>query len=281
MRDPYDVLGVSRDATLDEIKRAFRGRAKELHPDANPGDGGTAERFKDVSAAYEILTDPEKRAHYMRGDWDPWRDGDWGGAHGRSDDIVFDKEFGPGDREADLFGDIAGNRRGRGGTSMIIQGENMAEDLTVTFVEAAVGVRKRIELMTGPAIELNVPPGVADGEVLRVPGYGFPGLGGAPPGDLNITVAVTPHEVLSRDAFDVRMDLEIAGDRLRVGDRVRVPTIGGEMAVEIPAGAEPGQVLRLRGMGIRDRVSGGRGDQYVRLVTPKETAGEAAASANP
>jgi DnaJ-class molecular chaperone len=266
VRDPYNVLGISRDATLDEIKRAFRTRAKELHPDANPDDENAAERFKDASAAYEILTDPEKRAHYMRGDWDPWRDGDWGGAGGRSDDIVFDKEFGPGDREADLFGDIAGNRRGRGGTSMIIQGENMAEDLTVTFIEAAVGVRRRIELMTGPAIKLNVPPGIADGEVLRVPGYGFPGLGGAPPGDLNITVAVTPHEVLSRDTFDVRMDLEIAVDRLRDGDRIRVPTIGGEMAVEIPAGAEPGQVLRLRGMGIRDRVSGGRGDQYVRLV---------------
>ncbi len=266
MKDPYGVLGVSRDATLDEIKRAFRGRAKELHPDANPGDADTAERFKDVSAAYESLTDPEKRTHYMRGDWDPWRDGDWGGAHGRSDDIVFDKEFGPGDREADLFGDIAGNRRGRGGTSMIIQGENMAEDLTVTFIEAAVGVRKRIELMTGPAIELNVPPGVADGEVLRVPGYGFPGLGGAPPGDLNITVAVTPHEALSRDTFDIRMDLAVAGTEMRDGARVRVPTIGGEMALEIPAGAEPGQVLRLRGMGIRDRVSGGRGDQYVRLV---------------
>ena len=108
VRDPYGVLGISRDATLDEIKRAFRGRAKELHPDANPTDADAAERFKDASAAYEILTDPEKRAHYMRGDWDPWRDGDWGGAHGRSDDIVFGDEFGPGDREADLFGDIAG-----------------------------------------------------------------------------------------------------------------------------------------------------------------------------
>ena len=260
------MLGISRDATLDEIKRAFRGRAKDLHPDTNPGEEDTAELFKDVSAAYEILTDPEKRAHYMRGDWDPWRDGDWGGAHGRSDDIVFDKEFGPGDREADLFGDIAGNRRGRGGTSMIIQGDDMAEDLTVTFIEAAVGIRKRIELMTGPAIELNVPPGIADGEVLRAPGYGFPGLGGAAPGDLNITVAVTPHEVLSRDTFHVRMDLEVAGAGLRDGARIRVPTIGGDMALEIPAGAKPGQVLRLRGMGIRDRVSGGRGDQYVRLA---------------
>ena len=261
------MLGVSRDATLDEIKRAFRGRAKEFHPDTNSGDKDTAERFKDVSAAYEILTDPEKRAHYMRGDWDPWRDGDWGGAHGRSDDIVFDKEFGPGDREADLFGDIAGNRRGRGGTSMIIQGDDMAEDLSVAFIEAAVGVRKQMELITGATVELNVPPGIADGEVLRVPGYGFPGLGGAPPGDLNITVAVTPHEVLNRDTFDIRMDLEVADTRLRDGARVRVPTIGGEMALEIPAGAEPGQVLRLRGMGIRDRVSGRRGDQYVRLAT--------------
>ena len=102
--------------------------------------------------------------------------------------------------------------------------------------------------------------GLADGPLA------FPGLGGAPPGDLNITVAVTPHEALRRDAFDVRMDLEISAARMRDDDRVRVPTIGGEMAVEIPAGAEPGQVLRLRGMGIRDRVSGGRGDQYVHLV---------------
>ncbi len=150
---------------------------------------------------------------------------------------------------------------------MIIQGDDMAEDLTITFVEAAVGVRRRIALMTGPTIELNVPPGVTDGEVLRVPGYGFPGLGGAPPGDLNITVAVTPHDVLCRDAFDVRMDLAVAGARPRDVTRVRVPTIGGEMALEIPANAEPGQVLRLRGMGIRDHVSGGRGDQYVRLVS--------------
>ncbi len=269
MKDPYDVLGVSRDATLDEIKRAFRGRAKELHPDANPGDDGAADGFKDVSAAYEILTDPEKRAHYTRGDWDPWRDGEWGGAGGRSDDIVFDKEFGPGDRAADLFGDIAGNRRGRGGTSMIIRGDDMAEDLRIAFIEAAVGVRRRLELMTGPALELNIPPGTADGEVLRVAGYGFPGLGGAPPGDLNITVAVTAHEALSRDAFDVRMALAVSADQLRHGARVRVPTIGGEMAVQIPAGAVPGQVLRLRGMGIRDRVSGGRGDQYVRLVAAK------------
>lgn len=266
MKDPHDVLGVSRDATLDEIKHAFRGRAKKLHPDANPDDANAAERFKDASAAYEILTDPEKRAHYTRGDWDPWRDGDWGGAHGRADDILFDKEFGPGDREADLFGDIAGNRRGRGGTSMIVRGDDMAADLALTFIEAAVGARKRIELVTGAAIEINVPAGTADGEVLRVPGYGFPGLGGAPPGDLNITVAVTPHEVLSRDTFDVRMELAVSGTELRDGVRVRVPTIGGEMAVEIPPGSEPGQVLRLRGMGIRDRVSGGRGDQYVRLV---------------
>jgi DnaJ-class molecular chaperone len=131
-------------------------------------------------------------------------------------------------------------------------------------------VRKRVELMTGPAIELNVPSGVADGEVLRVPGYGFPGLGGAPPGDLNITVQVAPHEALTRDAFDVHMDLVVTDAQLGAGDRVRVPTIGGELAVQIPAGAAPGQVLRLRGMGIRDRLSGGRGDQYVHLI-PTDT----------
>ena len=265
MKDPYDVLGVSRDATLDEIKRAFRGRAKELHPDANPGDDGAAERFKDVSAAYEILTDPEKRAHYMRGDWDPWRDGDWGGAGGRSDDIVFDKEFGPGDREADLFGDIAGNRRGRGGTSMIIPGEDMAVDLTVSFIEAAVGVRKPIELITGPRIELNVPPGVTDGEMLSVPGYGFPGLGGGPPGDLWISVSVRPHPIFRRAGKNLELDLPITLAEAVKGARVEVPTLDGRVTLAVPPGTSSGTRLRMRGQGIPGGSRESAGDLLARI----------------
>lgn len=126
MKDPYKVLGVARDATPDEIKQAFRRLAKQSHPDRNPGDVAAEERIKEVTSAYEILTDPEKRAMHQRGGG--WRGGDWGGGGdppwaGRDD--IFDAGFGGGDTRADLFGDIAGNRRGRGGTSMMIPGEGM------------------------------------------------------------------------------------------------------------------------------------------------------------
>lgn len=268
MKDPYKVLGVARDATLDEIKQAFRQLAKESHPDRNPGDAAAEERFKDVTAAYEILTDPEKRAMHQRGG--DWRGGDWGGAGappwaGRDD--IFDAGFGSGDTAADLFGDIAGNRRGRGGTSMKIPGEDMAEEIRLPFLEAAAGVAKTIDLATQISVDVIIPAGVRDGEVVTVPGYGFPGLGGAPPGNLNVIVRIDPDPVLSRDVFDVRMEFAATTGQMAEGARVVVPTIGGEMGLDIPAGAKPDDALRLKGMGFKDPVSGRRGDQIVTLTS--------------
>lgn len=271
MRDPYSVLGIARDATLEEMKRAYRRLAKELHPDRNPGDDGAAERFKDVTTAYEVLTDPEKRARHERGGGDWWTTGKggFGGPPWADDADIFDPGFGTGEQFADLFGDIAGNRRGRGGTSMVIPGEDMAEMLRVPFLEAAVGAVKTITLVTEISVDVPVPPGTRDGETLTIRGYGFPGMGGAPPGDLNVIVAVDPHPVLRRDVFDVRMDLAATAAQTRRGARVTVPTIGGDMALKIPAGARAGDTLKMKGLGFLDPVSGRRGDQLVTLTRPR------------
>jgi DnaJ-class molecular chaperone len=263
MNDPHATLGVGRDATLKEIKRAFRKLAKEFHPDRNGGDTAAAEKLRDVIAAYELLTDPEKRAAHERNANGPWRGAGWTGPGA---DVVFDKEFGPGDTMSDLFGDIAGNRRGRGGTSMIIPGEDLAEDVRVTFVEAATGTVKRLTLMTHRTVDVVIPPGIGDGAVLTVPGFGMPGFGGAPPGNLNVTVAVEPDPVLRRDGFDIRMELRITPAAADQGRRVMVPTIAGEIGLQIPPGARNGDVVTLEGQGIRDRVSGRRGNQYVTLA---------------
>ena len=265
MKDPYEILCIPRTATLDEIRQAFRKLAKKLHPDRNPDDAAAIERFKDVNVAYEILTDPEKRAMHERGGGG-WRADGSGGPPWADREDIFDASFGSGDRFADLFGDIAGNRRGRGGTSMLIPGEDMAVDLHVSFIEAAVGALMPVELMTQITVDVRVPAGVRDSEMLTIRGYGFPGLGGAPPGDLNVTVHIDPHPVLRRDVFNVRMDMEIDDERARESGRVMVPTIGGEMALEVPAGVKPGDTLQLKGMGFRDPVSGRRGDQLVSLV---------------
>ncbi len=267
MIDPYEALGITREATLGEIKQAYRRLAKELHPDMNPDDEVASERFKDVSVAYDILTDPEKRAHHERAR-SRWGGGsaDFGGPRGTPDEDIFDPGFGAGDRPQDLFGDIAGNRRGRGSTSMLIPGEDMAEFLKVPFLDAAIGMLRRLTLVTQIEVELVVPAGVRDGETITVRGYGFPGMGGAPPGDLNVIIEIEPHPVLSRDVFDVRMALELGVAKARRGGREMVPTIGGEQALDIPPGAATGQEIRIEKMGFRDPVSGRRGDQIVKLV---------------
>ncbi|NQU70334.1 MAG: DnaJ domain-containing protein [Rhodospirillales bacterium] len=267
MIDPYQTLGISEEATLHEIKRAYRKLAKELHPDLNPDDKHATERFNDVSDAYDILTDPEKRAHHerARNSWGGGRRG-FDGPRGTPDEDMFDPSFGTGESLSDLFGDIAGNRRGRGGTSMIIPGEDMAEFLKLPFVEAAVGAIKTLALPTQVEVEISISPGIADGETIVIPGYGFPGMGGAAPGNLNVIVQIEPDKELSRDVFNVRMNLPVTATQAKRGARVKVRTIGGELALQIPKNAKTGQELRLEKMGFRDPVSGRRGDQIVTLT---------------
>lgn len=198
MKDPYDVLGIEPGATLDEVKRAYRALAKELHPDASPDDTVAANRFREVTEAYDLLSDPERRADYDSGGW---RRGyaDGFGPEGEA----FDFDDGIGERPIDLFGDIAGNRRGRvfgaASTSLALPGEDLAETVGITVKEAEEGVRKVVELVTGARVEVIVAPGTENGRTLTFEGLGLPGIGGAPPGNLNVVVEILPAPMLDGD----------------------------------------------------------------------------------
>ena len=195
MKDPYDILGIEPGATLEEVKRAYRALAKELHPDANPDDTVAANRFREATEAYDLLSDPERRADYDSGGW---RRGyaDGFGPEGEA----FDFDDGIGERPIDLFGDIAGNRRGRvfgaASTSLALPGEDLAETVGITVKEAEEGVRKVVELVTGARVEVIVAPGTENGRTLTFEGLGLPGIGGAPPGNLNVVVEILPAPML-------------------------------------------------------------------------------------
>ncbi|MDE0172061.1 MAG: DnaJ domain-containing protein [Defluviicoccus sp.] len=198
MKDPYDILGIEPGATLDEVKRAYRALAKELHPDANPDDTVAANRFREATEAYDLLSDPDRRVDYDSGGW---RRGyaDGFGPEGEA----FDFDDGIGERPIDLFGDIAGNRRGRvfgaASTSLALPGEDLAETVGITVKEAEEGTRKVVELVTGARVEVIVAPGTESGRTLTFEGLGLPGIGGAPPGDLNVIVEILPAPMLDGD----------------------------------------------------------------------------------
>lgn len=266
MRDPYEVLGVARDASQDDIKRAYRRLAKELHPDTHPGDKAVEERFKQVSAAYAMLSDPQMRARYDRGEVDAagheragfqFRRADAGGGG-----------FAGGFNIDDILGDLFGGRfgtgplggRGRARTA----GHDVTYSLRVGFVEAARGATRRMTLAGGRTLDVTVPEGIADGQTIRLKGQGQPGIGGGPPGDALIRVEVEPHPVFSRDGAAIRVELAITLSEAVLGAKVEVPTLDGPVAMTVPAGSNTGDTLRLRGKGIRSG-DGRRGDQYVRL----------------
>ena len=194
MADPYEILGVSRGAADEEIKQAFRALAKRLHPDANPGDAEAAERFKAITAAYDLLSDPERRAEHDSGGWR--RSHADGGKHPWDRDFVHDFGDKTGERPIDLFGDIAGNRRGRvfgaASTSMMLPGEDLAETLEISITDAETGTTRVIDLITGARVEIAIAPGTETGGTITFPGLGLPGIGGGPPGDLNVVVEILP-----------------------------------------------------------------------------------------
>jgi len=270
--DPYKVLGVPREAGDEEIRRAYRKLAKQLHPDLNPSNPAAAEeRFKKVSAAYDIVGDPEKRRQYDRGEIDAngeqrrgfQRGGPFAGRGGRrpSDDFGF----------GDIFSDLFGGMRGRaeaGGFGAA--GRDVRYTLEVDFLEAATGVKKRVTMPDGGVLDLAVPEGVADGQVLRLKGRGSPGLRGAPAGDALVEIKVRPHPSFKRVGDDIEYDLPITIDEAVLGAKIEVPTITGRVQLTIPKGASSGRTFRLKGKGVRNVSSGRTGDQLVsvRIVLP-------------
>lgn len=280
MADPYQTLGVARGASEADIKKAYRKLAKELHPDRNKDNPKASERFSQVTNAYDLLNDKDKRARFDRGEIDgdgnptaPFGFGGGGGAGPRPGPGAggFSSSFGGGEADmSDIFEGLFGGRGGGGFSSAFggggraaPKGASIAYRLAVPFTDAATLAPQRVTLGDGGSIDLKLPAGVEDGTQMRLAGKGEPGPGG--PGDATVTVEVQPHRFFTRDGDDVRLDLPISLAEAVLGGQVRVPTVEKPVMVTIPRGASSGRTLRLTGKGFHKK-GGGRGNQLVTLM---------------
>ncbi|WCM26870.1 DnaJ domain-containing protein [Sphingomonas sp. QA11] len=279
MADPYATLGVQRTASEADIKKAYRKLAKELHPDRNKDNKQATERFSQVTNAYDLLTDKDKRARFDRGEIDgdgnpasPFGFGGGGqggfrpGPGGGGSSFEAD-----GPDISDIFEGMFGGRGGGGfasgfggfGRKPQPKGANVAYKLNVSFTDAATLSPQRITLADGKTIDLKLPAGLESGAQMRLAGKGQPGPGGA--GDGMVTITVQPHRFFAREGDDVRLDLPVTLSEAVLGASVRVPTVEGAVMLTIPAGSTSGKVLRLRGRGFHKK-GGARGDQLVTLM---------------
>jgi len=286
MADPYKTLGVARGASAEEIKKAYRKLAKKLHPDVNPGNKKVEQQFKEATAAYDLLSDADKRRKFDAGEIDengnPRGFGGWGQARGagagarrggpRAADVGLDDDF-----AEDLFRDFfnfgrGGAGAGPGRTGVKMRGADVTYRTEVPFLEAARGAKKRLTLSDGKTLDITIPPGTTDGQTLRLKSQGLPGQGGAPNGDAYVEIAVKPHPYFERDGNDILLECPISLNEAVLGGQITVPTIDGLVAMKVPKGSNTGTQLRLKNKGIADPKTGHRGDQYVRFVVvlPKQ-----------
>lgn len=282
MRDPYEVLGVSKSASEAEIKKAFRALAKKHHPDTKGGDAASQKRFQEISAAYDIVGDKEKRAKFDQGvidangnprGFDPGAHGFQGGPFGRGagpgdfqfrwqDGDTMEGGFRPEDIFADIFGGGGGGRRRR----TVRRGEDFNLAVTVGFEEAARGGTRRVVLPDGREVDVRIPVGVRDGQQVRLKGQGGPGREGGPAGDILLNIAVATHPYLVREGNDLKMDLPVTLNEAVLGGKVNVSTLTGSVTLTVPAGSNTGTSLRLKGKGVPAHGGQTAGDLYVRLV---------------
>lgn len=263
--DLYQELGVSRSASDDEIKRAYRKLAAKYHPDKNQGDDQAEAKFKAINYAHDVLSDDKKRKLYdefgemgLREGFNPSAARGFGG-RGNSGNVGLDDIFNNGfSGFGDLFGDVFGGRAAA-------RGADAAAEVSVDFVSAIRGANVRVHVPNVPdGITIRVPPGANDGDKVRAAGYGSPGPNGASRGDLLLTIRVKPHDHFERDGLDLKLNLPISvGEAVR-GGKAKVPTPEGVVSLKIPAGATSGQVVRLRGRGVRRQNR--LGDLYVTFM---------------
>lgn len=288
-RDYYEVLGVSRSATADEIKKAYRKLAKKHHPDANPDDAGAQKKFAEMTEAYEVLGDEEKRQKYNQfgANWSKVGAGAGAGGHSPFDGFggagaagfdlndILGGMFGGGGRGGGSFG--GGGRR----QARPQKGANVDVEIRVPFRVGVEGGDHELTLQTAGKVErltAKIPPGMPDGGKVRLAGQGQPGLGGGAPGDVIVTVRISSHPWFRRDGINLLVDVPITPSEAALGAKVDVPTLTeGTVVMSIPPGTSSGGKLRLRGKGVPDRKTGERGDQLVvvKIVVPKELSTEA------
>jgi DnaJ-class molecular chaperone len=281
-QDPYQELGVSRQAGADEIKKAFRKLAKQLHPDKNPGDKAAEERFKRVSAAFDLLGDEEKRKKFDRGEidadgretmrgyagagGDPFGAGGFragpGGAGGASFEGVDLNDI-----LGEMFGARGGAQRGGfggfGGGGAPQRGSDVRATFEIDLEDAIQGARKRLSFSDGRTIDVTIPKGAAEGQVLRLKGQGSPGRAG--PGDALIELAIRPHPIFRREGENLVMDLPVSVPDAVLGAKVEAPTPEGAVTLTVPKGSNSGSTLRLKGRGLPHARGGGRGDLMARV----------------
>ncbi|MCX5730502.1 MAG: DnaJ domain-containing protein [Deltaproteobacteria bacterium] len=293
-RDLYDVLGVSRGATNDEIRKAYRKLAKKFHPDMNPGDRKAEDKFKEITAAHEVLSDEKKRKLYDEFGSDALRTGfdektadryrQWRQHGGRpGQEVPFDLgdfstvhvgnmgDFDYGSIFGDLFG--GGGRRGRRrGPPVAVPGRDAEAELQVDLRDAVLGADRDLRL-EDKTLRVKIPAGVAEGSRIRLAGQGGEGSNGAPAGDLYLVVRLREHPAVRREGRNLYLELPITIPEAANGAEVVIPTFEGQVQLKIPPGTQSGRQLRLRGKGLPDLRGGARGDLYVvaKIVLPEES----------
>jgi DnaJ-class molecular chaperone len=268
VRNPYEVLGVQPAATADEIQKAYRKLAKKLHPDLNPGDKSAEEKFKEVSAAYDLVGDADKRKRFDNGEIDEsgaerpqhqyYRDfASSGRGDSYSDSSGYADFMDNDDALAELLRRSQQARANR-------RGQDLHYTLPVTFMDSITGAERRLTLPDGGVLDVNIPPGLVDGQILRLKGKGAPGAGKGGPGDALIEVEVIPDPRFSRKGDDLHLELPVSLSEAVLGGKIRVPTPTGAVTMSVPKGSNTGTTLRLKGKGAPQK-GGGHGDEYVKL----------------
>lgn len=270
MKDPYETLGVSRSASDQAIKDAFKSLARKHHPDLHPGDKTAEETFKSVSAAYDLLKDKETRRRFDAGEIDAsgaerpqpryyrdFADGRAAGTHAAQDGFASDADL------EDFLARAFGGARGE--TSFRMRGQDASFSVQVPFLDAANGATLTLTLPQGRTLSVTVPEGSEDRQTIRLAGQGMPGHGGAPPGDAYVELHIQPHAFFERRDDNIHVDVPVTLKEAVLGAKIEVPTIAGPVTLTIPKGSNTGKTLRLRDKGVRNRKTGIRGHQLVKL----------------
>jgi DnaJ-class molecular chaperone len=269
VKDPYDILAVARSASAEDIQRAYRKLAKKLHPDLNPGDKASEARFKEVAGAYDMLSDPEKRRRFDSGEIDAsgaerprqpyYREYAAGGAAGSpyENPSGFADFAGSDDFLAELLRRQQEHQRRAPGADLQFH-------LTIDFLDAINGATRRLSLPGGGSIDVTIPAGIQEGQVLRLRGKGAASAGVGQPGDALVEIAIRPHRFFVQEGDDIRLDLPVTLKEAVLGGKVKVPTPTGAVMMNVPRGSNTGTILRLRGKGAPRR-GGGHGDELVVL----------------